>query len=190
MATSVSICSNALLMLGAQTINDLNEDNDRARLASNLYPQIRDDIIRSHPWNCCVKRVILSPDVTPPEFDYSYQFTLPSDWARTLSVGDYGYEEDYKTENGKILANTNVLKLRYIYNNTNEGSWDDLLVGVMSLAMAAVMAYAISQSASLAQVHAAKLDDAMRKARAIDGQDDPPQTFGDFRLLNSRYAGV
>lgn len=33
----VSICSNALLMLGAQPINDFSESNDRARLMSNLY---------------------------------------------------------------------------------------------------------------------------------------------------------
>ena len=67
MATKVSICSNALLLLGDKTINSLDEGTDRASLASNLYDSVRDSLLRSHPWNCAVKRVILAPDTeTPP----------------------------------------------------------------------------------------------------------------------------
>ena len=36
MTTPVTICSNALLMLGDNPIADFEEDNDRARLAANL----------------------------------------------------------------------------------------------------------------------------------------------------------
>jgi hypothetical protein len=38
MASSISICSNALLALGAHPINDFDEDTDHARLCANLYP--------------------------------------------------------------------------------------------------------------------------------------------------------
>ncbi len=187
MATSVSICSNALLMLGAQTINDLNEDTDRARLAANLYPQVQAEMLRAHPWNCAVKRVILAPDEEAPAFDYSYQFTVPSDWVRNLSVGDYGSEIDYRSEGRKILADTDTLKLRYIFDNQHEETWDAALIHVTTLAMAARMAYAITQSASLEELRMADLQRALQRARAIDGQDDPPETLGDFRLLSSRY---
>lgn len=187
MATSVSICSNALLMLGAQTINDLNEDTDRARLAANLYPQVRDEMLRAHPWNCAIKRVILSPDVEMPAFGYTYQFTLPSDWIRTISVGDYVEEIDFRSEGRRILADTDTLKLRYVFHNKNEGTWDAGFVETMQLAMAARMAYAITQSASLEELRVRELKMAMKRARAADGQDDPPDTFGDFRLLASRY---
>src|SRR5690348_6919352 len=101
MATDVSICSNALLMLGDSSIADFNEDNDRARLASNLFPQVRDAVLRLHPWNCAVKRTVLAPDATtPPEvaIDWTYQFTLPDDWVRTLQVGAYGEEDDHRSE--------------------------------------------------------------------------------------------
>lgn len=188
MATSVSICSNALLMLGAQPINDLAEDLDRARLAANLYPAVRDDMLRAHPWNCAVKRVVLSPDTTPPAYGYSYQFRLPSDWLRTLSVGDYGAESDFRSEGRMLLSDEDVLKLRYIFRNENESSWDAMLVQCMTLAMAARMAYAITQSASLEQVRLQELEMALKRARATDGQDDPPETLGDFRLLGSRHG--
>ena len=189
MTTSVSIASNALLMLGAQPINDFNDDADRARLASNLYAPARDLLLRSHPWNCAVKRVILSPDAEAPAFGYSHQFTLPGDWLRTLSVGEHGEEIDYRTEGRKILANTSELKLRYIFRNDQESTWDTLLIDAMTRTMSATMAYAITQSTSKEELEFKKLDMALKQARAVDGQDDPPETLGDFRLLAARHSG-
>lgn len=189
MATKVSICSNALLMLGAKTINSLSEDSDRASLASNLYDSQRDAVLRSHPWNCAVKRVVLAPDAAAPAFDYGAQFTLPGDWLRTISVGNENDEMDYKHEAGKILANGTVLPLRYIFRNEVEATWDALLVSAMELKMASEMAYPITGSASMADMLHQKFLQILRQARAIDGQDDPPQTMGDFPLLNSRFGG-
>lgn len=189
MTTSVSIASNALLMLGAQPINDFTEDSDRARLASNLYAPARDLLLRSHPWNCAIKRVILSPDAEAPAFGYSYQFTLPGDWLRTLSVGDYGEEIDFRTEGRKLLADDSVLKLRYIFRNDQESTWDTMLIDAMTKTMSATMAYAITQSTSKEELEFKKLEMALKQARAVDGQDDPPETLGDFRLLAARHSG-
>ena len=186
MATDVSICSNALLMLGAQTINDFTEENDRARLASNLFDSTRDAVLRSHPWNCAVKRVALAPDAEAPAFDYAYQFTIPEDWLRTLQVGKEGSEVDYKMEGRTLVSDENPLYLRYVYRNDVVSSWDAMLIEAMTLAMSAAMAYAITQSATLAQLAEQKYQLYLKRARAVDGQDDPPQTLGDFPLLASR----
>lgn len=186
MATQVSICSNALLLLGAKTINAIDEDSDRASLAANLYDSIRDDLLRSHPWNCAVKRVVLAADTEAPAFDYTAQFTLPRDWLKTLSVGEEGYEADYKHEAGKILCGGTSLALRYIFRNDNPSTWDAMLVRAMELKLAAEMAYPVTGSASMADMMHNKLQQHMKQARAVDGQDDPPQTLGDFPLLASR----
>ena len=187
MSTQVSICSNDLLMLGANTINALTEGSDRAALASNLYPSLRDDMLRSHPWNCAVRRVILAPDAEAPAFDYSARFLLPSDWLKTLSVGQEHYEVDYKHEAGYILANGTSLPLRYIFRNESESTWDAMLVRAMELKMAAEFAYPVTGSASMADMMHNKLLQHMKAARAVDGQDDPPQTLGDFPLYQARF---
>lgn len=189
MTTAVSIASNALLMLGAQPISDFNEDSDRARLASNLYATARDLLLRSHPWNCAIKRVVLSPDADAPAFGYSYKFTLPGDWLRTLSVGDYGNEIDYRIEGRNILADDSVLKLRYIFRNDQESTWDTMLIDAMTKTMSATMAYGITQSTSKEELEFKKLEMALKHARAVDGQEDPPETLGDFRLLAARSSG-
>lgn len=184
-ATAVSICSNALLMLGAETINDLQEDSSRARLCANLYETVRDEMLRAHPWNCAIKRVQLAPDAERPAFGYASRFTLPGDWLRTLTLEGGA---DYCVEGRAILCNAQALNLRYVFRNTIESTWDATLVHIMTLAMAARVAYAITQSTSMEQSRMQELDFALRRARAIDGQEDPPETLGDFPLLAGRLS--
>lgn len=187
MASQVSICSNALLMLGAKTINSLSDTSDRAVLCLNLYPQVRDSVLRSHNWNCCIARAALAPDADAPLYDYINSFTLPADWLRTICVGQYGYESDFKSEGRKILCDDDVLYLRYIAR-VDESLWHEGLVEAVTLAMAEALAYPITQSASMQQGMAQKYQMAMKRIRAEDGQEDPPETLGDFRLLASRYS--
>lgn len=188
MATGVSICSNALLMLGAETINDFAEPVNRAKIAANLYPTIRDDLLRSHPWNCTIKRALLAPDATSPAFGYDNQFELPADFLRVLEVGQNGCQIDYLVEGRSILANATSVELRYVYLNPVENTWDAGLVALLTVAMAAVMAYPITQSASLQANMEQKLSMAKKVARAVDGQEDPPQTLGDERLYGARLG--
>lgn len=185
-ATDVSICSNALLLLGQKPINTLAESS----LAENLWPSVRETVQRSHPWNCCIRRRVLAPDVVAPEFDWSYRFLLPEDWLRTLQVGESGREMDYQSEGRYLLANETALRLRYVAANEDVASWDTLLVNAATYGMAAALAYPVTSSASLAQVMEQKLQQALREARTVDGQDDPPQTLGDFPLLAARFRGL
>lgn len=189
MATAVSICSNALLTLGAQTINDLEENSDRARLASNLYPSVRDDMLRSHTWNCAVKRLLLAPNVEKPAFGWQYQFNLPGDYLRVINATCGGHSVDYRIEGQMLLANEASIELRYLFRNEVEATWDSALVKIMTMAMIAEMAYAITSSTSEAQARANALEYALRRARAVDGQEDPPETLGDFPLLAARHSG-
>lgn len=190
MATGVSICSNALLMLGSQTINDFADqlNLDRAKLCANLYPTVRDDILRSHPWNCCIKRVVLAPDSVTPAFGYQQSFELPADFLRVLEVGTSGCQIDYLIEGRTIQANTTVLELRYVYRNLVESSWDANLINVVTQAMCAALAYPITQSTAKQAGEEQKLEQVLRRARATDGQEDPPQMLGDERLLASRFG--
>lgn len=186
--SAVSICSNALLQLGDRPIDSFEANDDRTRLVANLYEMKRDRVLRLHPWNCAIKRVVLSPESEPPAFEWAYQFQLPADWLRTLSVGETDdHQTDYAQEGRKILADTNVLKLRYIYRNTVEATWDALLVEAMTQVMVATLAYAVTKSTSKQQLEAAIIKDVLKTARAVDGQEGTPETLGDFPLLANRY---
>lgn len=190
MATGVSICSNALLMLGAQTINDFNDqvNLDRAKLCANLYPYNRDKLLRAHPWNCCIKRIVLAPDAVAPVFGYDHAFELPSDCLRVLEVGSAGHQIDYLVEGRSIQADTTVLELRYVFRNEVESTWDSQLVDLMTMSMTAVLAYPITQSSTERASRLEEFTQALKVAKAVDGQEDPPQTLGDERLLAARFG--
>lgn len=185
MATDVSICSNALLRLGDQPINSLSEENDRARLASNTYPSVRDALLRGHPWNCAIKRVILSPDLTAPAYGWSQRFLLPGDFIRLLSVGEDG-PADYELEDGYILMDESVCYLRYVYR-VSEVKWDALLVEAATESMRRVFALPITTSAS-AEANAYNIVQAvLKQARAVDAQENPPETFGDEAMYRAGF---
>lgn len=189
MATAVSICSNALLMLGDTPINSLEDGSERARLASNLWPQLRDYVLRSHPWNCATKRVVLSPEATAPEFDFSYSFLLPGDWLRVLQIGERGERPEYQIESGKILMHQSVCKLRYVWRNDNPATWDSLLVHAMTLVMKAAFAYPVTQAGSIEQLAQQVLQPLLKEARAVDGQEDDVDYMDDSPMYAAGFVG-
>lgn len=188
--SEVTICSNALLMLGDSPINSFSESTNRARLASNLWEPVRDMVLRLHPWNCAIKRTQLAPDTAAPAFDWTYQFTLPADCLRVLSVGASSDESDWLVESGKLLCNDNPAKLRYIWRNETPARWDTALVWAMTIAMRAVFSQPVAASTSLEQLIRDELRDILKQARAADGQEDPPQQMGNERLYSARMGAT
>lgn len=187
MTSSVSICSNALVMLGGAPFSSFDEQNPRVRAAAVLYPSVRDDVLRAHSWNCAVKRELLAPLATSPQFDFTQQFALPGDWLRTLQVGREGCPLKYRTEGQRILASVDVLPLVYVFRNYVEDSWSTNLVRVMELAMAANLAYLVTASSSLSDSAYTKFNQQLKVAKAIDGQDDPPEEFASGTFVESRF---
>jgi len=187
--SAVSICSNALLLLGDESIDSFDVDNARTRLCVNLFPMKRDRVLRSHPWNCAIKRVVLSPDTTEPAFGWAYKFPLPGDCLRVLSVGDEenGYDE-YEIEGGYILMDSTICRLRYIFRNEEPATWDALLVDAMTQVMVAALTYPITKSTTKQASEEQIVKDVLKAARTVDGQENPPETMGDFPTLAHRLA--
>ncbi|WP_439587495.1 hypothetical protein [Hydrogenophaga sp.] len=189
MATDVEICSSALLLLGDKPIASFADGTPRASICANTYSLAKADILRKHNWNCATKRVILSPESTPPAFDWKYQFARPNGWLRTIQVGYQGQMLDYAIEGIRIMANTNVLPLVYVAN-VPEGEWDSLLTMVMVKRMEMDLAYPITKSTSLRdslkQEFYANGVGVLAQAKTIDGQENPPEDWGDSPFLQVR----
>lgn len=61
-ATVENICNSALTKIGAATISSISDTNKRALLCNEQYAKLRDDLLRSHPWNFAIKRAYLAKD--------------------------------------------------------------------------------------------------------------------------------
>ena len=193
MASVVDICNGALNQLGASTILSLTEDSKNARLCNARYTQVRDSLFRSHLWNCLIKRVELARDVDTPSWGFSYQFTLPADCLRVITILNYDY--DYKIEGRKILANHGTVKIQYVARIEDPNQYDELLRETISAALAADIAYAITSSNPTASNMYTLFQDKLREARFVDateGQSTNPDDgqsdiIGASSFINSRY---
>ncbi len=187
-ASAVSICSAALDMLGADPINSLTDPGDNAGRCARAWPLVRDWLLRKHSWNAAVKRVALAPDAVAPAFGFGKAFTLPADFLRILEVGDDDTGRPaYKVESGKLLADVSVLRLRYVWRNENPATWDSAMVHVAVLAIAARLAYAVTNSASVEQTRLDELRIELQAAKSIDGVEEDGDVLGDFPLYAARF---
>lgn len=193
MATSISICSAALLQLGKAPISSFSDPTDAARLCANLYPQERDTLLRENDWNFAKKRVVLAPTVDVPAFGFTAQFALPGDFLRLVSVGDWyvGMPDcgKFKIEGRNILASGSSLPLVYVFRNESEATWDSRVVELMTARMLWKLAYPVTQSTSLRDTLRDEYNAMARAARAIDAQENPSPELGEgqFTLVQDRF---
>lgn len=94
MASKVDICNMALQNLGANFITSITEDTARAIQCNLRYDIARKALLNMHPWNFAMRRAALNLNTSTPAFNYSYEFTLPSDFLWLYMTGN---EEKYTT---------------------------------------------------------------------------------------------
>ena len=190
MASVVDICNSALNLIGASNILSLTEDSKAARICNQRYNFVRDATFRSHPWNCLIRRATLSPETDTPNFDFSNQFTLPTDpyCLRVLQLQDQ--DLGYKIEGRKILANSTEVKIVYVARVEDPNEYDLLLVETLAARLAADVAYALVNSASLMvqlnQMYKAKLVE----ARFVDANEGTPATMNNESSLTVAESNV
>jgi len=188
MATAVSICSNALILLGEKPIASFTEGTKAAQVASNLYPDMALDFLRSHPWNAAMKRLQLAPTTSTPTFGWQSAFLLPNDCLRVWEVKQGDNDIEHKVEGRKVMADVTGIDLVYI-SKIPEDQWDSAMVTAMTYKMAGAMAYAITASAALADGWMSAAERKIREAKTLDGQEGTPDEVGDNPLMASRYPG-
>lgn len=186
MASDVSICSAALMLLGDTPIASLDENTKRATMCRTIYTQAVEDVLRLHPWNCLITQVVLAPETTAPAFGYTAQFARPGDWLRTITVGDdnSGYA-DFLFVGNKIQANLSTLKLTYIARK-DVSEWDSHLVNVITCRMAADLAYPVTKSGTMVDLRIRAYAMALKTAKAVDGQENQPEQIQDSPLIAVR----
>ena len=193
MASVVQICNSALNQLGAASITALTDNSKNARLCNERYNTVRDSVFRSHPWNSLIKRIQLAQNTATPVYGFSYQFNLPSDCLRVLTID--AYNSDFKVEGRKILCNESSIKLIYVSQVTDPNEMDVLLRETIAAALAADIAYAITANLQVTKLMQERYEFKISEARHADASEgynvDPENGQVDQILtedfINSRY---
>ena len=191
MASVVDICNSALNLLGASTISALTDDSKNARLCNQRYEPVRNRVFRAHAWNYLHKRVQLAQNSTAPVVEYSNAYALPSDCLRVLKVHNGTTDSiksdiDYKLEGKNIVTDEGTIYLIYIALVTDPNEYDVYLQESISHQLAADIAYAVTNNATLANNYMARADERLREARFIDATENSLGTIESSEFTDAR----
>ena len=196
MASVVDICNSALNQIGASNIISLTEDSKAARICNQRYTFVRDSVFRSHPWNCLTTRAKIAADTATPAFEFSKQFTLPTDpfCLRVLQLSDTNIL--YKIEGRKLLCNESSIEMIYIGRVEDGNQYDLLLIEALAAAMAADLAYPLVGSSALGANMYQLYQNKLTEARFVDATEDndintsvisDSRTVAADTFINARY---
>jgi hypothetical protein len=191
MASAVDIANSALNLLGASTISAFTDDSKNARLVNQRYEPVRNRVFRSHAWNCLHKRVQLAQNSTAPVVEYSYAYALPSDCLRVLKIHNgttdsIASDIDYKLEGRNIVTNEGTVYIIYIAIDTDPNNYDTYLQESIAHQLAADLAYAVTNNATLADKYMVRADERLREARFIDATENSLGTIESSEFTDAR----
>ncbi len=183
-ASSVTICNQALVAIGVDTITSLADNTiKRVRLCNTIYPCERDLLLEKFNWTGNIKRVELTAHATAPNFEYDYYYDLPSDFVRPIEV--YGLTVDWKIEfgpsNKPALVTNADDDVFLIYSSTNEdvSDWIIHFNKALSLMIASQLAMPLRDSQTLADRMEARAKRAIEQAMLIDARNEKPNVNED-----------
>lgn len=188
MEDKTEVVNNALIFLGVAPIANLDEDgSDTAIAARTVFAAALRETLRAHPWNFAIGRQKLAALADAPTFGWTYQFQLPADCLRVLSVGK-GITS-WRVEGKRILADTAALDLRYVRKVDELIEWDDLAAAALARNLAAKLCYPITKSTSLMDAQWGMYTAVLKQARGIDALEEPAEDIEEeVGLIAARFS--
>jgi len=199
--TDIKICSDALLMLGANPISSFTEGTDEANICDRLYPDIKIKTLASYPWSFSFKKVQLARLITTPTNEYKYEYQMPSDMVgvprAVYDTADIGgpVRREYRLMGDKILTDYEKVYIDYQYN-VAEFALPHYFVQLLKYQLTWHIALPITDQTEKSDYWRAVAQGTpgengrggfMRQAMSIDGQGQPTNAFQDFSLIDVRY---
>ena len=183
----VNICNSAMIKLGAEPINDLNDDTKEARLCRLQFDRIRDTVLRSAPWSFAMKRVVLNPTTDTLAFGDGNIFLLPDDCVKFVRM----YEEygSYTIEGENLICAQEVVQGWYVSNNVTPDKYDPSFSEALAYAIAADLCYTLTQSDTMRQGLLSGMQVFTQEARSYNSQEKTPEDFKFDIYDNVRRGG-
>jgi hypothetical protein len=191
MASKIGIINSALSQLGEAAITALTDNSRSARLADRTYDDLRQDVLRDHPWNFAMKRLSIASSATAPVWEFARQFPLPSDCLRLVEVYNpslYEYRVEYSAAGTVVVSDIeSPLKIKYTIDIEDANRMDGKFRQAFAVYCAANWAEALTGTsakvAQLMQVYSLLT----KGAKAVDGQEDSPRNTSSDAWIEARY---
>lgn len=200
MASEIQVANSALIRLGEKRIIALDASSETSRTLVDQLPISRDALTRAFRWNFAMKRASLAASPDAPEWGFDFQYEVPIDFLALdqvndvyvgLDMSDYRNSDlaEYSLEGRMILTNEGApLKVRYIRQVVDAGSWDALFADALALKIAVDCCEKITQSTAKRESVKGDLKDAIRAAVRVNAIEKPPAPVPDDSWIIARLG--
>ncbi len=190
MASKIGIINSALSQLGEAPINDVTDNSRAGRLAERTYDDLRQGLLRDHPWNFAMTRLSIAASSTAPVWEFERAFPLPSDCLRVVEVYNPSLLK-YRIENtsaGTVIVTdlSSPLKIKYTADledaNRMDPKFREALAARLAMDWAEEITGTAAKVAQIAQIY----DLLVKAAKGIDGQEDSPEIVTSNDWIDAR----
>lgn len=183
MASKIDLISNALILIGDVSINDLVGNDRRKLIARNLYDNIVQNELTKHRWGFCRKKAQLSLLTAAPIEEWAKSYELPADLLTLIKISP---SINYQVYGSQIYCNySQALYCDYIYA-APENDWPVYFAKMVEYALARDFATSLRDSTASRVEMAAEYENASRMARYTDSQQHPQVAIQSRPLIEVR----
>lgn len=199
--TKLSICSDALILLGASPLSSFSEGTDAAQICDRIYDDLKDSIISTYPWSWSIKKVQLARLTETPVSEWKYLYQLPGDTLAGVKAvfnssnpGIRPISHGWEIIGSKLQTNEEDIWVDYQFA-PGESLLPTYFVQLLKYAMAAEIAEAVTDQLTKAEYFERKAYGTpsenrrggyMRVAMNIDGGSKSVERIEDFPLIAVR----
>ena len=205
--SNVTICNQALNLLGADVISSFSDTtNDAATVCNNIYDTVKKQTLSLYPWSFALTKVQLARSSTTPINEWSYQYDLPSTAVSGTPLQVYNssatrvlpiqnYELLYTASGPTIATNESSIYIDYVTSGISEGLMPSYFVQLLVYMMAWHLAEPVTDQTTKADYWRTVALGGMaengrggyfRQAMNIDGRGKPNYAIVDFPLADVR----
>jgi len=178
----VSIANLALSNLGESPIQNLTDDNARARICTQRIDDVIRSILRMHDWNSVMNRVALT-SIGVPLFGFNYTFQLPVDFIKIVDVWPVSR---YRIQADTLLSNETEINILYVFEPTDVNTLDVLLAEAIALKLTVEISETLTGKDGLKDRMMQKFILALQEARSANSKDKTPEHREDSTFWNAR----
>jgi len=187
----------ALSKLGEEPVLLLTDDTKPARLMNRIFDQVRDAELRRSRWKFSLKRAQLVALVDSPDWGFTTQYPLPSDFMSLVQVNEIYVRPlskqrgPWSLEGGLLLTDLPApLKIRYVSQITNTGLFDPLFVEALACKLAMEAGETLTQSETKRARAADEYKFALSEAQRQDAIETTPDEMPWGSWLDAREGGI
>lgn len=188
--SALDVASNALFLMGADSISSFTASNAEAKVANALYEDIVQSSFASHRWRFATRQATLTRLDTKPTGRWDAAYHIPSSVITVTAVTVNELPIKYDVYQNKIhcdAVSSDTVIMDYV-DRASESDWPSYFTTAVEFSLASSFAITLARDATLAQLMDTKAAQLFAKARNIDSQQQTTRKLNTSRFIAQRRS--